>query len=136
MYFDGSVMRGGAVVGLVFVSPMGVRMSYTIRLHFTTSNNVAEYEALINGLRIAVELGIRRLEIRGDSKLVGEQVMKEADCHSDSMEAYCQEVRKLEHKFDGLELQHVPRRHKEAADALAKMGSLRETVPTGVFTDD
>ena len=63
-------------------------------------------------------------------------VVKEADCHSDSMEAYCQEVRKLEHKFDGLELRHVPRRHNEVADALAKMGSLREAVPTGVFADD
>jgi hypothetical protein len=40
-------------------------MEYLVRLHFSTSNNITEYEALINGLRIAVELGIRRLEIRG-----------------------------------------------------------------------
>ena len=58
MYFDGSLMRKGAGVGLVFVSPLGVRMRYTIHIHFPASYNVAEYEALINGLRIAIELGI------------------------------------------------------------------------------
>ena len=67
LYFDGSLMKAGAGVGLVFVSPLGVRMEYMIRLHFPASNTVAEYEALINGLRIAHELGIRCLEIRGDS---------------------------------------------------------------------
>jgi ribonuclease HI len=67
MYFDGSVLKEGAGVGLVFISPLGVHMEYLVRLHFPTSNNDAEYEALINGLRIAVELGIKCLEIRGDS---------------------------------------------------------------------
>jgi hypothetical protein len=66
MYFDGSVMKEGVSVGLVFISPLGVRMEYMVRLHFPTSNNAAEYEALINGLLIAVELGIKHLEIRGD----------------------------------------------------------------------
>ena len=67
MYFDGSLMKKGAHVGLVFVSPLGVRMRYMVRLHFRSSNNVAEYEALDNVLRIAIELGIRCLDIRGDS---------------------------------------------------------------------
>ena len=58
MYFDGSLMKKGAGVGLVFVSPLRVRMRYMVRIHFPASNNVAEYEALINGLRIAIELGI------------------------------------------------------------------------------
>ncbi|CAN6221324.1 unnamed protein product [Urochloa humidicola] len=80
MYFDGSVMKEGARVGLVFVSPLGVRMRYSMRLHFTASNNVAEYEAFVNGLRIAVELGIRRLKIRGNSKFIVDQVMKKSDC--------------------------------------------------------
>jgi ribonuclease HI len=70
MYFDGSVMKEGDRVCLVFSLPQGVRMEYMVRLHFPASNNTAEYEALINGLRIAVELGIKRLEIRGDSELV------------------------------------------------------------------
>ena len=108
MYFDGSVRRPGVGVSLVFVSPQGVRMRYVVRLHFTVSNNVAEYEALINGLRIAMELGIRRLEIKGDSRLVVVQVMKESSCESPMMAAYCQAVRLLEENFDGLELVHIP----------------------------
>jgi hypothetical protein len=64
MYFDGSVMKEGAGVGLVFVSPLDVRMEYMVRLHFPSSNNVAEYEAVINGLPIAFELMIWCLEIR------------------------------------------------------------------------
>ena len=66
MYFDRSLMKKGVGVGLVFVSPLGVCMRYMVPLHFPSSNNVAKYEALINGLRIAVELGIRCLDVRGD----------------------------------------------------------------------
>ena len=69
MYFDGSLMKKGANAGLVFVSPLRVcwlvfvsplrvRMRYMVRLHFPSSNNVAEYEVLINGQCIAIELGI------------------------------------------------------------------------------
>ena len=58
MYFDGSLMRKGVGMGLFFISPLGVCMRYMVCLHFPSSNNVAEYEALINGLRIAIELGI------------------------------------------------------------------------------
>jgi hypothetical protein len=80
MYFDGSVMKEGAGVGLVFILPLGVPMEYMVRLHFPTSNNAAEYKALINGLQIAVELSIKRLEIRGDSELVVGQVEGEELC--------------------------------------------------------
>jgi hypothetical protein len=92
MYFDGLVMKEGAGVGLVFISPLGVRMQYMVPLHFPTSNNTAEYEALINGLRIAVDLGIKRFEIRGDSELVVGQVMKDKNCVDPKMVAYCQAV--------------------------------------------
>ena len=136
MYFDGSLMKKGAGVGLVFVSPLRVPMRYMVRLHFPSSNNTVEYEALINDLRIAIELGIRRLDVRGDSQLVVNQVMKESCCHDAKIEAYCQEVRRLEDKFDGLELNHIPRRLNEAADTLAKAASGREPVPTGVFAID
>jgi hypothetical protein len=67
MYFDGSLMKTGAGAGLLFVSPLGKHIRYVIRLHFPASNNVAEYEALVNGLRIAIELGVRCLDARGDS---------------------------------------------------------------------
>ena len=67
MYFDGSLMKNGVDAGIVFISPLGVRMRYMVQLYFPSSNNVAEYEILINGLRIAIELGIRCLDIWGDS---------------------------------------------------------------------
>jgi hypothetical protein len=62
MFFDGSLMKTGAGAGLLFILPLGKHLRYVLRLHFPASNNVAEYEALINGLRIAIELGVRRLE--------------------------------------------------------------------------
>ena len=67
MYFDGSLMKRGAGAGLVFVLPLGIHMKYVVRLHFPASNNMAEYEALINSLHIAIELGIRCLDVRGYS---------------------------------------------------------------------
>jgi hypothetical protein len=67
MYFDGSLMKIGAGASLLFISPLGKHLRYVLRLHFRASNNVAEYEALVNGLRIAIELGVRRLDARGDS---------------------------------------------------------------------
>jgi ribonuclease HI len=80
MYFGGSLMKSGAGAGLLFISPLGKHVRYVIRLHFATSNNVAEYEALVNGLHIAVELGVQRLDARGDSQLVIDQVMKNSHC--------------------------------------------------------
>jgi hypothetical protein len=100
------------------------------------SNNVAEYEALVNGLRITVELGVRRLDARGDSQLVIDQVMKNSHCRDQKMEAYCDEVRRLEDKFYGLELNHVARRYNETTDELAKIASGRTTVPPNIFSRD
>jgi ribonuclease HI len=108
MYFHSSLMKKGAGMGLIFVSPLGVNMRYMVRLQFAASNNMVEYEALINGLHIAVELGIRWLDIHSDPQLVVGQVMKELSCHDPKMAAYYQEVRKLEDKFNGLELSHIP----------------------------
>jgi ribonuclease HI len=136
MYFDGSVMKEGAGVGLVFITPLGVRMEYLVRLHFPASNNATEYEALINGLRIGIELGIKCLEIRGDSELVVDQVMKDKNCVDSKMVAYCQAVRDLEDKFHGLELHHVLRDYNKAADVLAKTASSCSPVPHGVFASD
>jgi ribonuclease HI len=111
MYFNGSVMKEGAGVGLVLISPLGVHMEYMVQLHFPTSNNVTEYEALINGLRIAVE-------IRVDSELVVDQVMKEKNRVDPKMVVYCQAVRDLEGKFHGLELHHVLRDYNKATNIL------------------
>jgi ribonuclease HI len=129
-------MKTGVGAGLLFVSPLGEHMRYAVRLHFPASNNMGEYEALLCGLKIAIEIGVKRLDVRGDSQLVIDQVMKNVSCHDDKMEAYCKAVRALEDKFYGIELNHVPRRYNEQADELAKMASGRITVPPNVFTRD
>src|SRR5438105_2759016 len=133
MYFDGSLMIEGAGAGIMLISPTGERLKYVLQIHFLASNNAAEYEALLHGLRIAISLGIRRLVVRGDSELIMNQVQKEYSCTSAKMSAYYQEVRKLEGAFDGLELTHMLRNDINEADELAKMGSKRTPVPTGVF---
>jgi ribonuclease HI len=133
LFFDGSVMKTGAGAGLLFVSPLGEHMRYAVRLHFPASNNMAEYEALLCGPKIAIELGVKRLDVRGDSHLVIDQVMKNASCHDDKMEAYCKAVRTLEDMFYGIELNYVPRRYNEEADELAKIAFGRITVPPERF---
>jgi ribonuclease HI len=86
MFFDGSLMKTGAGAGLLFISPLEKHLRYVLRLHFPASNNVAEYEALVNGLHIAIELGVRRLDALGDSQLVIDQVMKNSHCRDPKME--------------------------------------------------
>jgi ribonuclease HI len=136
MVFDGSLMKTGAGAGLLFISPLGKHLRYVLRLHFPASNNVVEYEALVNGLCIAIELGVRRLDARGDSQLVIDQVMKNSHCRDPKMEAYCDEVRRLEDKFYGLELNHIARRYNETVDELAKIASGWTAVPPDVFSRD
>jgi ribonuclease HI len=136
MFFDGLLMKTGAGASLLFISPLGKHLRYVLCLHFPASNNVAGYEALVNELRIAIELGVRRLDARGDSQLVINQVMKNSHCRNPKMEAYCDEVRRLEDKFYGLELNHLARRYNETADELAKIALGRTTVPPDVFSRD
>jgi hypothetical protein len=62
--------------------------------------------------------------------------MKNSHCRDPKMEAYCDEVRRLEDKFYGLEVNHVARRYNETADKLAKIASARTTVPPNVFSRD
>ena len=73
--------------------------------------------------------------VYGDSDLVVNQVMKEWDVRSPTMTGYCNAVRKLEKKFEGLELHHIPRIKNQAVDDLAKIGSTRKPIPINVFLE-
>jgi ribonuclease HI len=73
---------------VVLISRNGDRLLYVIRLHFRVTNNVMECEALVNGLHIAVKLGVQWLYIRGDSDLVVNQVMGESNCRDSCMAVY------------------------------------------------
>ena len=88
---------------------------------FKVSNNEAEYEALLHGLRLAVSLGIKRLLVYGDSLLVVQQVNKEWDINKDTMDTYIEEIRELENKFSGLEIHHIDRNNNVGADVLSKL---------------
>jgi ribonuclease HI len=123
MYFDDSLNLEGASAGVLFISPQGDHLKYVLQIHYKESNNGAEYEALIHGLRITVSLGIKRLIAYGDSKVVIDQVNKACDIKKNSMNAYCTEVRKLEDHFEGLEFHHISRDNNVAADILSKLGS-------------
>ena len=135
MYFDGSLKLGGARAGVLFISPEGRQLKYVLQILWQATNNEAEYEALIHGLRVASSLGIKRLLVHGDSAIVINQVNKDWDCTKDNMDAYYAEVRKLEKIFQGLEIHHVLRDSNVAADVLAKLGSDRAKVPPGIFVE-
>jgi ribonuclease HI len=136
MYFDGSLKLDGGGTGVLFISPRGEQLKYVLQILWEVSNNEAEYEALLHGLRLAISLGIKRLLVYGDSLLVIQQVNKEWDCNKEMMDAYVQEVRKLENKFSDLEVHHVVREHNVGADILSKLGSTRAQVPAGVFVQE
>ena len=136
MYFDGSLKLDGGDARVLFISPKGEQLKYVFQILFKVSNNETEYEALLHGLRLAVSLGIKRLHVYDDSLLVVPQVNKEWDINKNTMDAYVEEIRKLENKFSGLEIHHVDRDNNMGADILSNHGSTRAAVPPGVFVHE
>jgi ribonuclease HI len=104
---------------VVLIDPSCEQVKYTVLLDFKATYNMAEYEALIFGLMVALSLEVRELLVKGDSQLVIRQVRGECCCNNPQLTAYLIHVRKLEKDFDALELQHVPCEGNSAADALS-----------------
>jgi ribonuclease HI len=98
------------------ISPRGEQLKYVLQILFEVSNNEAEYEVLLHGLRLAVSLGIKRLLVYSDSLLVVQQVNKEWDVNKDTTVVYVMKIRKLENKFSGLEIYHVIRDNNVGVD--------------------
>jgi ribonuclease HI len=136
MYFDGSLNLESAGARVLLISPTGEQLKYVLQIFWKVSNNEAEYETLLHGLRLAASVGIKRLLVYGDSAVVINQVNKSWDRNKENMEANCLEVRKLENKFYGLEFHHVVRDNNVAADILSKLGSTRAQVAAGVFVHE
>jgi ribonuclease HI len=128
MYFDGSLNLEGTGAGVLLISPTGEQLKYVLLVLWKVSNNIAEYEALLHGLRLAASLGIKRLLVYGDSAVVINQVNKSWDRNKENMDAYCLEVRKIENKFYGLEFHHIVCDNNVAADVLSKLGSTHAQV--------
>jgi ribonuclease HI len=99
MDFNGLLKLGRASTGVLFISPNGKELKYVLQILWQTTNNEAEYEALIHGLRVATSLGIKRLLVYGDSAIVVNQVNKDWNCTKDNIDAYYAEVRKLKKNF-------------------------------------
>jgi transposase InsO family protein len=110
-------------------------LKYVIQIEFPATNNIAEYEGLVTGLRLAKELGIRQLLIRGDSQLVAKQVQKGYDCNDDKMADYLAEVRRMEKFFDGFKVWYVPRLDNRDTDHLAWIASSRASIPSEVIVE-
>jgi ribonuclease HI len=134
MYFDGSKRIQGTGAGVVLISPQGDKLKYVLRMSFLqASNNEAEYEALLHGMKMAKACGATRLKIYGDSNLVVQQVMNQCDAISDNMTAYKNLYYYLEGTVDGCEVSHVSRASNKEADNLANIGSQCLPIPPGVF---
>jgi ribonuclease HI len=135
MYFNGSYTLKGAGTGVVLIPDEGGMLKYAIQIEFHATNNTAEYEELVAGLRLAKELGIRRLLIRGDSQLMAKQVQKEYGCNDDKMSDYLAEVWRMEKFFDGFEVRYIPRLNNWDADHLAWIASSRAPIPSDVIVE-
>jgi ribonuclease HI len=100
------------------------------------SNNEAEYEALLHGMKMAKACEATRLRIFGDSNLIVQQVMNQCDAISDNMTAYRNLYYYLEGTFDGCEVSHVSRASNEEVENLANIGSQCLPIPPGVFWEE
>src|ERR1044071_4112028 len=136
MHFDGSKMMTGLEAGVVLTAPKGVKLKYVLQIHFAASNNVAEYEALVHGVRLAKEIGIRRILCYGDSDLVVQQCTGTWDAKDENMARYRFLVQQLYGFFEGCEFHHIPQAKNEAADVLSKLGSTRKEVPPGISLEN
>jgi ribonuclease HI len=137
MYFDGSKRVRGARAGVVLISPQGDKLKYVLRISFPqASNNEAEYEALLHGMKMAKACGATRLRIFGDSNLVVQQVMNRWDTVSDNMTSYQNLYYYLEGTFDGCDVSHISRASNEEDDNLANIGSQCLPIPPGVFWEE
>jgi ribonuclease HI len=137
IFVDGSKRVSGAGAGVVLVSPQGDKMRYVLRMRFSNpSNNEAEYEAVLHGMRMAKACGATRIKIHGDSNLIAQQVMKECDATCANMIAYRAMYDKLEGDFEGCEVTHIGRESNEEADNLANIGSRCLPIPPGVFFEE
>jgi ribonuclease HI len=138
IHCDGAWCHAGAGAAAVITSPTGVKHRHAAHLSFALesdrcTNNVAEYEAIILGLRKLQALGVTTCIMKTDSKVVADQVKKDYAAKDPALMQYLTAVRSLERQFKGFTLQHVDRAKNEEADALAKASARGEALPSDVF---
>jgi ribonuclease HI len=133
VFCDGSWGTFGARAAAVLVALSKVRTCYAIKLDFSCTNNIAEYEALLLGLRKLKAMGIRRAILKTDSQVILGHVDKSSKARDPKLEKYLDAVRRLEASFEGFTLKNIPRGENEHADLLAKSASQGLPLPSEVF---
>nr|GEU64200.1 reverse transcriptase domain-containing protein [Tanacetum cinerariifolium] len=123
LFTDGSSCVDGSGAGLILTNPDGVEFTYALRFQFAASNNEAEYEALIAGLRIAAQMGVKNIQANVDSKLVANQVLGTYVAKEDNMIKYLEIAKGLASGFKAFSISQVPRSKNKKADALSKIAS-------------
>ncbi|KAG7542873.1 Retrotransposon gag domain [Arabidopsis thaliana x Arabidopsis arenosa] len=123
LHVDGSSTKQGSGVGIKLESPTSEILEQSFRLLFNASNNEAEYEALIAGLRLAQGVGAKEILAYCDSQLVVNQFNGDYEAKDSRMEAYLEVVKDLSKNFSKFELIRIPRGENTTADALAALAS-------------
>jgi ribonuclease HI len=127
LFVDGASNMKGAGAGAVLVSPEGLVLEQAVRLGFLASNNEAEYEALLIGLRSAIRLGADRLRVFCDSQLVVNHISGEYLARDERMLSYLSVTKSLLSKFDFVQVEQIRRDHNSHADILAKLATALES---------
>ncbi|XP_022032941.1 uncharacterized protein LOC110934055 [Helianthus annuus] len=123
LYTDGASNEDGVGAGLRLVSPDKHEFTYAIRLDFKSTNNEAEYEAFLAGLRLAIKMGVRHIEAHVDSMLVAGQINGQYEAKGDIMALYLSEAKTLLQTFYSYKVHHINRSENKPADALSKLAS-------------
>ncbi|XP_020409530.1 uncharacterized protein LOC109946397 [Prunus persica] len=123
LHVDGSANQQGCGAGLVLTTPEGLKIEYALRFNFRTSNNEAEYEALLAGLRLAKSMNAKQIKIHSDSQLIVNQVTADFAGRDASMNAYLSSTHQLLQSFRAYEIKQIPRSENSHADALARLAS-------------
>nr|GEU69689.1 reverse transcriptase domain-containing protein [Tanacetum cinerariifolium] len=123
LFTDGSSCVDGLGAGLILTNPERTEFTYALRLQFTASNNEAEYEVLIAGLRIAAQMGVCNVHMSVDSKLVANQVLGTYVAKEENMIKYLEKTKSLISGFTNFSKSQVPRSKNKKVDALSKIAS-------------
>jgi ribonuclease HI len=133
VFCDGSWGTFGAGADDVLVAPSKVKTCYAARLDFSCTNNIAEYEALLLGLRKLWAMGIRRVILKSDSQVISGHIDKSSKARDSKLEKYLDIVRRLEASFEGFSVKNIPRGENEHTDLLAKSAAQGLPLPSEVF---
>jgi len=123
LFFDGSTCDRGAGIGIVLISPRGRKYEFSLPIVATSTNNQAEYQALIKGLELLKEIHADAVEVFGDSMLVINQLAGSYECRSEVLITYYEKSMQLLREFKDFRLEHIPRLHNEEANRLAQHAS-------------